>query len=387
VTELSLVAGPLTGVTVVELAGIGPAPFAAMLLADMGATVIRIDRPATARPAGGVSGPASPIVRNRRSIVVDLRTDAAIDIVLRLVARADALVEGFRPGVAERLGFGPARCHEINRRLVYGRVTGWGQDGPWAHRPGHDINYVAVSGTLDAIGRAGQPPTPPLNLLGDYAGGGMLLAIGVLAALVEVSRGADGRVVDAAMVDGAALLATMIHGLRNEHRWRAERGTNILDTGAPFYDVYETADGKHIAVGAIEAAFYAEFLAGIGLSDDELGDQMDEAAWPAQKARIAAVIKTRSRDEWSAVFDGRAACVTPVLTMAEAPRHPHLMARGSFRTVGPTTEPAPAPRFLPEVTGKTRRATQPGRDTDTILAELGLAAADVAELRRCGAVQ
>jgi alpha-methylacyl-CoA racemase len=387
VTEHPPVVGPLTGVTVVEFAGIGPAPFAAMLLADMGADVIRIDRPATARPAGGVSGPASPLVRNRRSIVLDLRADGAIDVVHRLVAQADALVEGFRPGVAERLGFGPSHCQEINPRLVYGRVTGWGQDGPWSHRVGHDINYVAVSGTLDAIGRAGQPPTPPLNLLGDYAGGGMLLAIGVLAALVEVSRGADGRVVDAAMVEGAALLATMIHGLRAEGRWRPERGTNILDTGAPFYEVYETADGKHLAVGAIEAPFYAEFLAGIGLSIDDLGDQMDEAAWPAQKARIAAVIRTRSRDEWSAAFDGRDACVTPVLTMDEARSHPQLAARGSFRAVGSASQPAPAPRFVPGVTGEMRPPGQPGRDADVILAGLGLTETDVAELRRSGAVQ
>ncbi len=379
--------GPLSGITVLELAAIGPAPFAAMLLADMGADVIRIDRPASARQAGGVSGLTNPVLRNRRSIVLDLRCPSGIEVLLRLVAQSDALIEGFRPGVAERLGFGPEACHEINSRLVYGRVTGWGQDGPWAQRAGHDINYIALSGTLDAIGRAGEPPLAPLNLLGDYGGGGMLLAIGVLAGLVEAAQGAAGRVVDAAMVDGAALLATMIHGLRAEGRWRAERGTNILDSGAPFYDVYETADGKHIAVGALEETFYAEFLAGMGLEPDALGSQMEEAAWPAQKARIAAAIKARTRDEWSTVFGDREACVTPVLTMAEAPDHPHLSARRLFTDIGSVRQPAPSPRFVPAVGGDPVPPGRPGRDTDDILASLGLSDQDVAELRRRAAIQ
>jgi alpha-methylacyl-CoA racemase len=382
-----VLSGPLSGTTIVELAAIGPAPFAAMMLADMGADVIRVDRPAGARPAGGVSGPTNPIVRNRRSIVLDLRRSEAVDVLLRLIARADVLIEGFRPGVAERLGFGPARCHEVNRRLVYGRVTGWGQDGPWAQTAGHDINYLALSGTLDAIGRAGERPLPPLNLLGDYAAGGLLLTCGVLAALVEACRGGDGRVVDAAMVDGAALLATMIHGLAAEGRWRPERGTNLLDSGAPFYGVYETADGGHVAVGALEPGFYAQFVAALGLDGEALGRQMDETAWPAQQARIAAEFKARTRTQWEAAFEGRDACVTPVLTMAEAPGHPHLAARRSFVEIGSVVQPAPAPRFVPPVHGEPLPPGRPGRDTDDVLAAVGLTAGEVGDLRRCGAAQ
>jgi alpha-methylacyl-CoA racemase len=327
--------GPLAGVRVVELAGLAPGPFGCMILADLGADVIQVDR-----PPGGLVPPPGPLQRGRRTLTLDLKTPAGVDDLLRLAARADVLVEGFRPGVAERLGFGPADCEKINHRLVYARMTGWGQDGPLAARAGHDIDYIAVAGALEPIGRAGQRPHAPLNLIGDFAGGGMLLAVGVLAALVERERSGCGQVVDAAMVDGSALLTAFLHG---SPLWPFPRGENLLDGGAPFYDTYETSDGRFVAVGAIEPSFYAALLAGLGLTG--VFDQYDRDGWPAMRARFTAVFATRTRDEWASVFAGTDACVAPVLTPAEAPGHPHNRARSVFVDVDGVPQPAPAPRF------------------------------------------
>jgi alpha-methylacyl-CoA racemase len=332
--------GPLAGVRVVELAGIGPGPFCAMLLADLGADVLRVDRPAASRP-----GWPTVLARGRRSVAVDLKHPDGAGVVLDLVAAADALVEGFRPGVAERLGIGPDACLARNPRLVYGRVTGWGQQGPWRLAAGHDIDYVALAGALHPIGQAGGPPVPPLNLLGDFGGGGMLLALGVVAALLEAGRSGTGQVVDAAMVDGAALLTTQFHELLAAGLWREERGANLLDGGAPFYGVYETADGRHLAVGALEPQFWAELLRRLGLDAGDLPAQLDRDGWPLLRARLAALFRTRTRDEWSELLAGTDACVTPVLGLAEAPAHPHNRARGTFVDVGGVVQPAPAPRF------------------------------------------
>ncbi|MFI5892008.1 CaiB/BaiF CoA transferase family protein [Actinoplanes sp. NPDC051513] len=332
--------GPLTGVRVVELAGLAPGPFGCMILADLGADVVLVDR-----PGGGQVPPPGPLQRGRRVIQLDLKTPGGIEALLRLVERADVLVEGYRPGVAERLGFGPRHCEKINPRLVYGRMTGWGQEGPLAARAGHDIDYIAVAGALEPIGRAGERPHAPLNLIGDFAGGGMLLALGILAALLERERSGCGQVVDAAMVDGSALLMAFVHGMIAGGSWPFPRGSNLLDGGAPYYDTYETADGGFVAVGALEPAFYAALLDGLGLSSARLPDQLDRDGWPVLRARFAEVFATRTRDEWTAVFAGADACVAPVLSPAEAPAHPHNQARKTFVDVDGLTQPAPAPRF------------------------------------------
>ncbi|MCU1375998.1 MAG: mcr, partial [Actinomycetia bacterium] len=340
-------AGPLAGVRVVELAGIGAAPFAAMLLADMGADVVRVDRvqsvPAEPGPTPGWDVP----LRGRRRIAVDLRHPAGPGVVLDLVAGADALLEGFRPGVAERLGIGPGPCLERNPRLVYGRMTGWGQEGPYAQAAGHDLNYIALAGALAHLGRAGQPPTPPLNLLGDYAGGAMFLVFGMACALFEARSSGEGQVVDAAMVDGVASLMAMWWGFSQVGRFdEANRGGHYFDTGAHFFEVYECADGAHVSVAAIEPQFYAELLDRLGLGGDPLFEvQRDPAAWPAQKARLAEVFATRTRAEWCEVLEGTDACFAPVLTMSEAARHPHNVARATFVDVDGIRQPAPAPRF------------------------------------------
>ena len=347
---------PLHGVRVVELAGLAPGPFGCMMLADLGADVVRVDRP-------GVPPPPA-LDRGRRTLTLDLKTADGVAALLGLAARADVLVEGFRPGVAERLGFGPAACEQINPRLVYCRMTGWGQDGPLAARAGHDIDYLAVAGALHPLGRPGEAPHAPLNLLADFAGGGMLLAVGVLAALLERERSGRGQVVDAAMVDGSALLTTFLHGLLAAGRWPGGRGANLLDGGAPFYDTYRTADGGHMAVGALEPAFYQELLDGLGLAGEALPAQYDQAGWPALRAAFTARFATRTRDEWTAVFAGRDACVAPVLAPAEAPGHPHNAARGTFVTVGGQVQPAPAPRF-----GRTPPAV-PEAPTATTVAEV-----------------
>lgn len=334
--------GPLRGVRVVELASIGPGPHAAMTLADLGADVIRVERPEGTLPA--VARDKDVLTRGRPSVAMDLKDPRAASVVLDLVASADVLIEGMRPGVAERLGVGPTECLARNPRLVYGRMTGWGQEGPLAPRAGHDIDYIAVSGSLHGLGRAGGPPQFPQNLLGDFAGGSAYLVIGVLAALLEARTSGQGQVVDAAIVDGAAHLNAMLAGLIAGGAWREERGHNLLDSGAPFYDVYETADGRHMAVGAIEPQFYAELLEGLGLVETA-PDRGDPGNWAALREAIAARFRERTQQEWAGVFEGTDACVSPVLPLTEAARHPHLAARHTYVDRGGVVQPAPAPRF------------------------------------------
>jgi alpha-methylacyl-CoA racemase len=374
------VSGPLDGVRVVELAGIGPEPFCGMLLGDMGADVVRVDRP----PVRG----AWPdlMARGKRSVVVDLKHEAGAEVVLRLVASADALLEGFRPGVAERLGLGPDACLARNPRLVYGRMTGWGQDGPLSQTAGHDIDYIALAGTLHPIGAAGGPPVPPLNLVGDFGGGGLLLAFGIACALVEARRSGRGQVVDAAVVDGASLLTTSLHELAGLGLWEERRGSNLLDGGAPFYGVYETADGGHLAVGALEPRFYGELLDRLGLTGEELPEQTDRERWPELRARLEAVFRSRTRDEWVERFEGSDACVAPVLRPSEAPDHPHHRARGSFVPVGATRQPAPAPRFSRTPPAAPAGPPAIGGHTDEVLAAGGVSADEKAALRAAGAV-
>ncbi|MGX1546251.1 CaiB/BaiF CoA transferase family protein [Streptomyces adustus] len=352
--------GPLSGVRVVELAGIGPGPFAAMLLADLGADVVRVDRPGG--PGLGVAPEYDVTNRNKRSVVVDLKTAEGPARVLDLASRADILIEGYRPGVAERLGVGPEACHAVNPRLVYGRMTGWGQQGPLAHRAGHDIAYIALTGTLGMIGEPDRPPAVPANLVGDYAGGSLYLVVGVLAALHHARAGGGGQVVDAAIVDGAAHLAAMIHGMVAAGGWQDRRGANLLDGGCPYYGTYETADGGHMAVGALEQQFYEEFLDLIGLKDFAPA-RKDWTRWGELREAVAARFRTRTRDEWTAVFEGSDACVAPVLSLREAPHHPHLAARGTFTDHGGITQPAPAPRFSATPTTVRSGPAQPGADT------------------------
>ncbi|ARQ67709.1 CaiB/BaiF CoA transferase family protein [Streptomyces marincola] len=359
--------GPLTGVRVVELGGIGPGPFAAMLLADLGADVVRVDRPGGA--ALGLPPAADVVNRNKRSVVIDLKAPDAAALVLGLAARADVLIEGFRPGVAERLGIGPEPCLDRNPRLVYGRMTGWGQEGPLAHRAGHDLGYLALTGALAMTGPAQGPPAAPANLLGDYAGGSLYLVTGVLAALRAVGTTGRGQVVDAAVVDGVAHLSTLVHGMLAAGAWQDRREANLLDGGCPYYRVYATADGGHMAVAALEPRFWAEFVRLAGLADDPAADQdrrTDPAVWPALRARIAERFATRTRAEWTRVFDGTDACVEPVLTLGEAPRHPHLAARGTFTEHGGVRQPAPAPRFSATPAGIRRGPSLPGADTEGV---------------------
>jgi alpha-methylacyl-CoA racemase len=375
-------AGPLAGLRVVELAGIGPAPFAGMVLADLGADVLRIDR------VGAADAVARRDVlnRGRRSIAVDLKDARGAEIVLRAAAGANALIEGFRPGVAERLGIGPEPCLHRNPRLVYGRMTGWGQMGPYAAEAGHDITYAAVAGALAHIGRAGQPPTPPLNLVADFGGGGMLLALGVVSAVLAAQRSGAGQVVDAAMVDGVALLmAPFFMALRSGY-FTNERGTNLLDSGAPFYDSYACADGRYVAVGALEPQFYAALLAGLSIDPAEVGDQHDRSGWPTLRDRLTQTFATRTRDEWVAHFAGRDACVAPVLTTEEALADPHLRARGTVFELDGVPQPAPAPRFSATPAVLDRPPPEPGEHTDEVLAELGYALAEAKALRDAGVV-
>lgn len=356
-------AGPLDGVRVVELASLAPAPFGCMLLADLGADVVRVERP---RPGRGIQAPPGPLDRGRRSVELDLGERADSAVLRELLRKADVLIEGFRPGVAERLGLGPDDVLRENPRLVYGRMTGWGQTGPMAGEAGHDINYIALAGALEPIGAAGERPIPPLNLVGDFGGGGLLLAFGIVAALLERERSGRGQVVDAAMVDGANLLMTFLHGLKAAGWWDGSRGENLLDSGAPFYDTYACADGAFVAVGCIEPEFYAEFLRLAGLDADGLGAQYDRGTWAAQRAAFARRLATRTRDEWAAVFAGSDACVTPVLTPWEAHRHEHHRERGAFVTVDDVRQPAPAPRFSRSQLG-VPRSPQRGVDVDAIL--------------------
>jgi alpha-methylacyl-CoA racemase len=376
--------GPLSGLKVVELVGLAPAPFAATVLADLGADVVRVDR---VRAGFDVPVfPRDPLSRSRRWMGVDTKSPAGRDIVLRLVDGADVLVEGYRPGVTERLGLGPDDCLERNPRLVYGRITGWGQDGPMAQTAGHDINYIGLSGALEPIGRAGERPVPPLNLLGDFGGGGMLLAMGVLAALVERSVSGRGQVVDASMVEGSALLTAGMHGLRNIGMFARGRGSNMLDGGAPFYDTYETSDGKYVAVGAIEERFWAALLKVLEIEQATVIGRLDTDQWPAVRETLAAVIRTRTRDEWAARAEGTDACLTPVLDPTEAAAHPHNVARGSFVALDGDTQPAPAPRFSRTVVDPPTAPVEPRSSTGEVLTELGYAEADIDRLRADGVV-
>ena len=382
-------AGPLQGVKVVELAGIGPGPFAGMMLADMGAEVLRVDRLSGSR-GGSTAGHTDILGRGRRSVAVDLKHEAGREVILRLATGADALIEGFRPGVTERLGIGPEDCRARNPRLVYGRMTGWGQEGPYATMAGHDINYVALSGTLSLIGRVGTPPVPPINLVGDFGGGGMVLAFGVVCALYEASRSGQGQVIDAAMVDGSALLAAFVWGLRHDGAW-GDRGTNLLDTGAWYYEVFETADGGYISLGSLEPQFFAEMVRITGLADDVDGrgpvaDQGDRAAWPEAKERLAAMIRTKTRDEWCRLLEGTDACFAPVLGIGEVPSHPHHAARGTFVEVGGVVQPGPAPRFSRTPGAAGGPCPAPGQHTDQALADWGFSPEEIAELRSVRAV-
>jgi len=378
--------GPLAGLRIVELAGIGPGPMTAMMLGDMGADVVRVDRTRSGAMEFLSDRRYAVHNRSRRSVAVDLQKPEGAAVVLRLVAKADGLIEPFRPGVAERLGIGPEPCLRANPKLVYGRMTGWGQDGPLARAAGHDINYIALTGALHAIGRAGERPVPPLNLVGDFGGGGMLLAFGMVCGLLEAQRSGKGQVVDAAMVDGAALLFAGLFGLHAAGYWKDERGVNLLDTGAHFYDVYETADGKFVSVGAIEPQFYALLLEKTGLAAADLPPQMQRESWPAMKERLAAIFKTKTRDEWSAIMEGSDICFAPVLSIAEAPEHPHARARDAYVDVEGVRQPAPAPRFSRTTPEVKRAAAARGAHTDEVLAEYGFDAADIQKLRAAAVI-
>jgi alpha-methylacyl-CoA racemase len=361
--------GPLSGLRVIELAGIGPGPVTGRMLADMGAEVVRVERPGQSQD---VAYPVS--MRGRRAVVLDLKAPGGTEALLALIEKADVVIEPYRPGVAERLGIGPDVCLDRNPRLVYGRMTGWGQDGPWANMAGHDIGYIAITGALNAIGRADGPPTPPLNLLGDFGGGTMFLLVGILAALWERERSGRGQVIDAAIVDGTASLTSYIYGMRARGAWTDERGSNRLDTGAPYYDVYETSDSRWMAVGAIEPQFWAELVRLLDLAD--LPDQNDTARWPELRERLAARFRERTRDDWAQVFDGTDACVAPILTWTEAQHHPHLAARGTIVDADGVPQPAPAPRFS-RTPGSVPSPSRPsGTDTRAVLTDWGVADID-----------
>ncbi|MFT6943416.1 MAG: alpha-methylacyl-CoA racemase [Nitriliruptoraceae bacterium] len=376
-------AGPLNGIRIIELAGIGPGPFAGMVLADLGAEVIRVERP------GGNPGAAfghDILFRSRPSIAVNLKSAAGIEVVMRLVEGADALIEGNRPGVAERLGVGPDDCLARNPKLVYGRMTGWGQDGPLAQTAGHDINYIALSGALDAIGRADSGPVPPLNLVGDFGGGAMMLVTGLLAAVLHAERTGAGQVVDVSMVEGASLLLSMQRAMATQGIWTDRRGGNLLDTGAFFYDVYETADKKFVSIGSLEPQFYAELVTRLDLADELGAGQADPQRWPQLRARLAEVFASRTRDAWDVVFEGSDACYAPVLSMAEAVDHPHNVARRSFVSVGDTMQPAPTPRFSGTPADDPRPADVPGGSTRTVLRDAGFTHDELDALVVSGAI-
>ncbi|MEO1042953.1 MAG: CaiB/BaiF CoA-transferase family protein [Pseudomonadota bacterium] len=358
-------AGPLKGLRIVEFAGIGPGPFCGMMLADHGAEVIRIER------IGAFNAPTDPLLRSRRSITINTRSPEGVALAKDLVRTADGLIEGFRPGVMERLGLGPDELLKVNPKIVYGRMTGWGQTGPYAPYAGHDINYIALSGALYTSGRAGEKPTPACNYVGDFGGGAMMLAFGMVSALLAVKNGAAGQVIDCAMTDGSALLASMIYGFKDSGFWTDERGVNLLDTGAHFYDTYETSDGEHIALGPIEPQFYAEFRERAGLDDPAYDEQLNKEQWPALKEKLAALFKTKTRDAWCALLEHTDACFAPVLSLSEAPEHPHNVARETFTTVGSFVQPAPAPRYSETVADAPVPPPATGADTEALLQELG----------------
>jgi alpha-methylacyl-CoA racemase len=369
--------GPLSGLRVVEIAGLGPGPFCAMVLADLGAEVIRVERTGIPAAAVGAVDRRQVLTRGRPSLGVDLKHPEGLQLMLQMLDHADVLLEGFRPGVLERIGLGPDICLHRNRRLIYGRITGYGREGPLAAEAGHDINYISIAGALAPIGRRGEPPVPPLNLLADFGGGGMLLILGILAALYERSHSGLGQVVDAAMVDGAALLTTMVHEIRALSLWHDERGTNSMDTGSHYYNVYETSDGEFVSVGAMEARFYRSFMKGLGFSDEAIPPQDDQGQWETLKQRVAEIFRSRTRAEWLEIFDGTDACVTPVLTIGEAPAHPHNRARGTFVKVGGVMEPAPAPRFSRTPAPAPTPPPRPGAHDTGILLRWGLTQVEI----------
>jgi alpha-methylacyl-CoA racemase len=380
-------AGPLQGYRIIEIAGIGPGPFASMMLADMGAEVIRVDRAQSVRSAP--SGPTGDVLtRGRRSVGIDLKHADGVAALLDLVEKADGLVEGFRPGVMERLGIGPDVCQARNPRLVFGRMTGWGQDGPYAQAAGHDINYISLAGTLAHIGRAGEAPVPPLNLVGDFGGGGMLMAYGIVCGLLEAQKSGKGQVIDCAMVDGSAALMAMFWSFRKGGFDETRRGVNLLDTGSHFYDAYECADGGYISVGSIEPQFYSELLRLTGLSDDpEFAKQMDQSRWPHLKERLREIFRSKTRAEWCTIMEHTDVCFAPVLTMAEAAEHPHNKARSSFVEVDGTLQPVPAPRFSRTTPEIVRGGAHPGQHTAEVLTDWGLAPSHVEKLIETGAVK
>ncbi|WP_025597771.1 CaiB/BaiF CoA transferase family protein [Burkholderia sp. WSM2230] len=378
--------GPLSGIRIVELGGVGPIPFCCMLLSDLGADIIRIDRP----PGydGGVPGDPrfNLLNRGRRSAALDLKKKEAADAVLKLVSQADALVEGFRPGVAEKLGLGPDACLAVNPALVYGRMTGWGQDGPLAQAPGHDINYISLTGVLHSVGAAGGPPAIPLNLAGDFGGGSLYLALGVVSAILESKRSGNGQVVDAAMVDGSASLMTLFYGMLASGYWKDERGVNRLDSGAPWYNVYETKDGRWISVGSNEARFWRNTLQVLGLREEDMPEQHDRSRWPEVHSIFADAFRTRTRDEWCALAEGREVCFAPVMSLSEAPHHPHLRARQTFVERDGVVQPAPAPRFSRTPGAIQRAPARPGEHTDSALGDWGFSAEELTVLREAGAI-
>jgi len=378
--------GPLKGIRVVEMAGIGPGPFCGMLLGDLGADVVRIDRLGDADR--GVDFPArfDLLNRNKRSIGIDLKAPAGKATALRLIGEADALIEGYRPGVMEQLGLGPDICLDRNPRLVFGRMTGWGQDGPLAQAAGHDLNYIALAGALGAIGRPGQPPTVPLNLIGDFGGGSLYLAMGILAAIIEARTSGHGQVVDAGIVDGTASLMTMLLAMKQMGAWRGGRGENLIDGGAPFYDVYETEDGGWVSIAPVERKFYAELLQRLGLSTDDLPKQNDPRGWATLRGRFADVFRSKTRDEWTALLEGTDACFSAVLSLDEAVAHPHNAARNVFVTVDGVVNPAPAPRFSRTPGSLDRTPSERGADTAVALADWGLSASEIAALKAEGAI-
>ncbi|HEY5679602.1 MAG TPA: CaiB/BaiF CoA-transferase family protein [Pseudomonadales bacterium] len=373
--------GPLHGFRIVELAGIGPGPFCGMMLSDMGAEVIRVDR-----ISGGANRPKDVLARNRRSIAVDLKSPAGAETVLRIVEKSDALFEGFRPGVTERLGLGPEDCWARNEKLVYGRMTGWGQEGPLAQAAGHDINYIGLSGALHAIGHAGDRPVPPLNLVGDFGGGGMLLAYGLVCGLLEAQKSGKGQVVDAAMVDGAAALMAMFFSMGAAGVFKDQRGTNLLDSGSHFYDTYETKDGKYVCIGSIEPQFYALLVEKAGLDAERFAAQMDASRWPDYKRELTEVFKSKTRDEWCEIMEGSDVCFAPVLSIFEAPDHPHSQARNAFIELDGVVQPAPAPRFSRTEVAASHGARVPGEDSVSVLEDCGFTGDEIAGLKNDGVI-
>lgn len=378
--------GPLAGVKIVELGGVGPTPFCAMLLSDLGAEIVRIDRIVPSDGGVKMHSRFNLLHRGRKSIAMDLRNPAAVTAIRRLVDQADATVEGFRPGVLEKRGLGPADCMASNPRLVYGRMTGWGQQGPLASVPGHDMNYIALTGALHSIGSRGGPPVPPLNLVGDMGGGALYLALGIVCGIFEARQSGLGQVVDAAMVDGSASLMTLMYGLRAAGQWTDDRGDNRLDSGAPWYSVYETKDGRYISIASNETRFYDVTLQRLGLDARSLPDQHDKAGWPRLHAAFAEAFRQRTRDEWCSVMEGAEVCFAPVLSMGEAPHHPHLKDRGTFIEIDGVVQPAPAPRFSRTAGEVPFGVPEIGQHTEEALAEWGFAAGEIAGLRSAGAI-